>query len=115
MADLDAFIRQALAMMPPLPEPRQEYRVYFDDDGALLFYSMEDLPGNYVVIDREFYAGSPTNVRLRDGKLTVITAPTGSKLVPSTQGISCDARDITIVSEESPCQKWIRRTYDQDH
>jgi hypothetical protein len=114
MADLDQFLREAYALVPKLPEPRIEYRVYFDDRGALLFYSMDDLPGNYVVVDREFFAGSPTNVRLRDGKLVVITSPVSSKLVPATSGISCDARDITVISEHTPCQKWTKRDYDRD-
>lgn len=115
MAALDDFFREALALLPLLPEPRQEYRVYFDDQGALLFYSMEDLPGNYVVVDREFYAGSPTNVRLQNGKLVIITAPVSSKLVPAASGISCDARDITVINEHAPCQKWIKRNYEQDY
>jgi hypothetical protein len=115
MADLDDFLRAAYALVPPLPEPRQEYRVYFDDEGALLFYSMEDLPGNYVVVDRDFYAGSPTNVRLRDGKLVVINMSTSVKLVPSTSGVSCDARDITVISQHAPCRKWIKHYYDQDN
>lgn len=112
MADLDDFLRDALSQLPPLPESRQEYRVYFDDNGQLLFYSMEDLPGNYVVVDREFYASTPTNVRLREGKLVVISAPTSTKLVPSEHGVSCDARDITVISEHQPCQTWMKRNYD---
>jgi hypothetical protein len=112
MADLDDFLREAYALLPPLPEPRQEYRVYFDDQGRLLFYSMEDLPGNYVVIDRDFYAGSPTNVRLRDGKLMVLTATTSSKLVPGADGVSCDSRDVAVVSDQAPYQRWIKRDYD---
>ena len=115
MADLDEFLQAAYALVPKLPEPRQEYRVYFDDQGDLLFYSMEDLPGNYVVVDREFYAGSPTNVRLRDGKLVVITPTSSSKLVPSDVGISCHAQDVTVVTQQEPCQRWMKRNYDTDY
>jgi hypothetical protein len=112
MADLDQFLRESYELLPPLPEARQEYRVYFDDQGQLLFYSMEDLPGNYVVVDREFFAGSPTNVRLRNGKLVVITSATSSKLVPAVDGVSCDLRDVAVISNGIPCQKWIKRDYD---
>jgi hypothetical protein len=93
---------------------RIEHRVYFDDKGELLFYSMEDLPGNYVVVDAEFFSGSPSNVCLRDGKLVVITQDTSSKLVPGNHGVSCDARDIVIISEHGKCLKWTKRHYDQD-
>lgn len=114
MADLDRFLREAYDLVSPLPDVRIEYRVYFDDKGELLFYSMEDLPGNYVVVDRDFFAGSPTNVCLRNGKLIVITPDTSAKLIPGKNGTSCDARDILVLRDHGPCLKWTKRHYDQD-
>ena len=113
MADLDQFLREAYALVPVLPEPRIEHRVYFDDRGALLFYSMEDLPGNYVVVDAEFFSGSPTNVCFRDGELVVITPDISAKLVPGTHGVSCDDRDISVVRDHGNCLKWTKKYYDQ--
>lgn len=114
MADLDLFLQEALELLPELPQAPAEHRAYFDHKGTLLFYSMEDLPGNYVVVDQDTWACGATNIRLRDGQLIWITAPDSSKLVPAMHGVSCDARDVTVITTHDPCQKWIKRDYDQD-
>ena len=38
----------------PEPEP-VFYRVYYSDDGTVICYSMEDLPGKYINIDQTCY------------------------------------------------------------
>jgi len=60
----------ALAPTTSLPVPI--YRLYYDDQGLPLFYSMQEDPGNYIEIDHETYANPPTHVRVVDGKLKVL-------------------------------------------
>ena len=55
------------------PDPKPIfYRLYYQDDGTLLYYSMEDLPGKYIDIDLATYQQYRSNVRVVDGKLLVI-------------------------------------------
>ena len=84
-----------------------EYRLYYDENGFPLFFSMEDLPGNYIVVDKEMYLGGPRNIRVVDGKLKIYQTMFGKKLVPASLGQPCDTRDIcVIVSEDQPHVKW---------
>ena len=47
------------------------YRAYYNSDGWVECYSMEDLPGNYIDIDVETYHRTPSYVRVVDGKLKI--------------------------------------------
>ena len=60
---------------PPAPAPLC-YRLYYDDQGMPLFYSMQDEPGNYIEIDQQMYSLSPTNIRIVDGQIKVIKTAT---------------------------------------
>jgi len=94
----------------PWPEPKPiSYRLYHDDQGRPLFYSMEDLPGTYIEVDQTTYVISPGNVKVVDGKLIVIPLGTSvTKLQPdATQGVMCDPRDICVVVDgDVPHQRW---------
>ena len=91
------------------------YRLYYNDDGTIICYSMEDLPGNYIEIDAETYHKTPANVRIINGKLKEIKL-TGlvKKLVPGDFGISCDTRDICVVTDSQPNTKWSLKTNEAD-
>lgn len=100
------------------PEPRPVfYRLYHDDQGRPLFYSMEDLAGTYIEVDQTTYVLSPYNVRVVDGKLTVLPSRTSvTKLRPhAKQGVTCDLRDIcVIVDSQMQHQRWSLETNDVD-
>jgi hypothetical protein len=86
------------------------YRLYHDDHGFPLFYSMENLPGKYIDIDQETYANPPTHTRVIDGKLVLTYNPTVVKLRPSKVGTPCHFSDVSIVvSEQEPHIKWSLR------
>ena len=103
----------ALAAMPS-PKPIF-FRLYHDDQGIPLFYSMEDVPGTYIEIDAETFALRPTNVRVRDGRLVEIAWTTSIKLTPGDAGTPCHPDNVcVVVSEQQPNTKWSKRTYESN-
>ena len=70
-----------------MPEPNPvDYRLYYNDQGEPLFYSMDDLPGTYISIDADAFARSATNVVVQDSKLFEIVNTTTTKSQPSDTG-----------------------------
>jgi len=92
------------------PDPNQVfYRLYYDNDGSPIIYSMEDLLGNYIEIDQSTYVLAPFNVKVIDGNLVYIKPVIiVKKLQPSANaGTTCDPRDICIVVDtDQPHTKW---------
>jgi hypothetical protein len=99
----------ALAPLPIQDTPC--FRLYYDDHGFPLFYSMQEEPGNYIEIDQETYINPPKHVQVIDGKLKVLTANPIAKLMPGEQGTSCAIDDVCIVVDESvPHIRWSLKT-----
>jgi hypothetical protein len=96
----------------PVPVP-VTYRLYHDDQGCPLFYSMEDLPGTYIEIDQETFAKNSTCVRVRNGKLVEVTWKTTQKIVPSNSGTMCHEQDVAIVVKQNGTY-WSKQTYETD-
>jgi hypothetical protein len=97
------------------PEPPKPvfFRLYYDDQGYPLFYSMEDLPGQYIEIDAECYRMSSHRVRVVNGQLVKLSNNSVKKLVPSETGTPCDPRDVcVVVDQDRPHIKWSLRTND---
>ena len=99
-----------------MPEVRPVfYRLYHDDQGHPLFYSMEDVPGTYIEIDQETFSRSATNVRVRNGKLVEVTWSTTTKLVPGNSGSPCHPDNVAvIVAEDQPHTCWSKQTYESN-
>ena len=101
----------------PEPEPPKIfYRLYHDDQGRPLFYSMEDVPGTYIEIDLETYRRGESHIRVIDGKIVeTIWRPT-SKLVPGNSGSPCHPDNVAvIVTEDQPHIKWSKRDYNESN
>jgi hypothetical protein len=97
------------SILQAMPEPKQVfYRLYYDDTGFPIIYSMEDLPGNYIEVDQSTYVLTPFNVKVSDGKLVYIKPViTVKKLQPGMDGTACDPRDICVVVDaDQPHTKW---------
>jgi hypothetical protein len=97
------------SILQDIPETKQIfYRLYYNDDGSPIIYSMEDLPGNYIEVDQSTYVLAPFNVKVSNGKLVYIKPViTVKKLQPSIDGTACDPRDVCIVIDANrPHIKW---------
>jgi len=87
--------------------PTVFYRLYHDDLGRPLFWTMQDEPGNYIEVDQETYHKQPKHIRVKDGKLIELVIQEIKKLVPSETGTSCHPADVCIVvPEDQPHIKW---------
>ena len=90
------------------------YRLYHDDAGRPLFYSMQDEPGTWIEISQELYSRSPHRVRVIAGRVHELEWRQSVKLRPSQTGTPCHARDVTIVHDHSDAQRWAITAYEQD-
>lgn len=90
------------------------YRAYYNSEGWVECYSMEDLPGNYIDIDQNTYVLAPY-AQVVNGKLTIVKkSDTVKKLVPGTLGTPCDSRDICVVTSAKENIKWSLKTSETD-
>lgn len=107
--------QEFLDILRNMPEPAPvSYRLYYDDQGSLLFYSMEDRPGNWVEIDQVFYTRSPSRVRVLNGQVHELKWRQSIKLRPVQTGTPCHPQDVTIVQDNSDAQRWAITAYEQD-
>ena len=107
---LEEFLAPFRAIKDPEPVT---YRLYHNEEGCPLFYSMEQRPGTYIEIDAETFAKSPLHVRVKDGKLVEAKWQISSKLIPGDVGTPCYPGDVAIVVDTDDCVKWTRKTYEQ--
>jgi hypothetical protein len=97
------------SILQAIPEPKQIfYRLYYNDAGSPIIYSMEDLPGNYIEVDQPTYVLAPFNVKIINSKLVYIKpVVTVKKLQPSIDGTACNPQDVCIVVDTNqPHVKW---------
>jgi hypothetical protein len=88
-------------------DPEPLFRLYYDDSGVPLFYSMEDLPGNYIDLDPDTWHAGSFNLKIVDGKIETLIRPITTRLTMQDHGTACDHRDIcVVVSLQQPHTKW---------
>lgn len=98
------------------PEPAPIfYRLYHDDQGQPIVYSMEDLPGKYIEVTSQQYGENNYRVLVRNGQLINKNYSQTSKLTPDTIGTTCHPADVSIiVSETDTNQRWKLQFYDNN-
>lgn len=107
-------VEELVTMLSQMPEPRPVfYRLYHDELGRPLSYSMEDLPGEYVEIDQATFVQSSPWVRVSEGKLRSYQPWLATKkLQPAAEGTACDVEDISVVTTNAINQRWSARHHD---
>jgi len=107
---------QLSKLFQAIPEPPKPFfRLYHNDQGHPLFYSMEDLPGTYIELTLEEYHRGASNVRVRNGRLVEITWTSTAKLVLGNSGSPCHPDNVAvIVAKDQPHTKWSKRTYESN-
>jgi hypothetical protein len=110
----DLTLEEFWKILHNVPESKTiSFRLYYDELGAPIIYSMEELPGNYIEVDQSVYAVANFNVKVVDGTLIYI-APTITinKLQPSNNnGTPCDPRDVcVVVTLDQPHTLWSTTT-----
>jgi hypothetical protein len=85
------------------------YRLYYNDNGTPECYTMEDLPGKYILVDKETYVLAPWNVQVVEGQLHIIQpAVQVKKLCPgAVTGTPCHTLDVCVVVDlDQPHTTW---------
>jgi hypothetical protein len=90
------------------------FRLYYNDDGDPVCYTMEDLPGQYIEITAEQYAECSDRVVVKNGQLVRQYQARTSKLIPAESGVPCYPTDVTIVVDTEHNQKWKLKNYDNN-
>ena len=89
------------------------FRLYYDEQGLPVVYSMEDLPGMYIEIDQATYTINSYQVRVINDKLVHIEyAKVYSKLLPGNSGTWCHPQDVAVVVDTEPNVKWKKVIYE---
>jgi len=85
-----------------------ERRLYHDEDGKPLFYTVDDLEGDYIVIPTEDLASARYDVLVKNGKLTLPEKHNYQKLTPQDTGTECYVNDVSIIGRG---QYWSLKEY----
>jgi len=89
------------------PEPTPIFfRLYYKEDGGPIVYTMEDLPGNYIDVDRDTYQLASMEVRVVDGKLVKLAQSKVNKLIPSDTGTHCHPQDVCVIVDQPNFIAW---------
>lgn len=84
-----------------------EFRLYYDDNGKVLFYTCEKPDGNFIVINSDTYFQSRFDIKIFDNKIvTIYDKKIIAKLQPVTNGTSCYTSDISIIYDGPNSKKW---------
>jgi hypothetical protein len=95
---MDAFWQAVSQHDWTVPENRSEFRIYYDESGNITCYSMEDLPGDYIVVDRHTFEQVRMDLKIRNGQLIKITQQSSWKLMPTDQAeYACHNDDVSII------------------
>ena len=91
-----------------------EFRLYYDDAGNPVTCACEDLPGDYLVVDKETYAQGRYDIRIIDGEIVPLRDFVYyNKMIPSESGTACHPNNALLIEAESTIF-WNTKTYTAD-
>lgn len=91
-------IKSLLIQAASMPPPVIERRAYYDEQGHIITYTCENLPGNYINVTPEQFAEARPDAIVRDGKLVYTHRLSHVvKLVQSSSGRATSKYDINIL------------------
>lgn len=106
---------EAVKNFKPAETKQTEYRLYYNESGEPLFYTTEQLDGNYIVIDEDTYhEGNYHGVRVVDDQLQKLSPVSTVKLTPTSkiEGTCCHSNNVAIVSANKNGQYWKLKTHE---
>ncbi len=108
-------IEELWSLVDQTVQPTPVYKLYYDSQGYVICYSMDDLPGAWIAITAEQFARANSHVRVVNDKIVPMIRVRSRKLVPSSDGTNCDRSSVAIViDEDQRGQKWSLKTYETD-
>lgn len=91
-----------------------EFRLYYDENGKVLFYTCDKPDGNFIVIDSHTYFQSRFDIKIVDQQIvSLYDKKLITKLMPSSMGTGCHVDDISIISADANAKKWSLHTYER--
>lgn len=88
------------------------FRLYYNDQGEPVTYTMEDLPGKYIEITAEQFSLSDPHVIVKNEQIIKLNVESTSKLIPDSTGTPCAIDDVAVVVDSSePHVKWNLKKY----
>lgn len=102
---------KAITNMKHVTKVAPKYMLYYNkDNGKPLFYSMDEVDGDFVVVDAETYVHANYNLYVKGGVLIKKIYKDISKLTQHGNETTCYDTDISIVSNNGTA--WSLRSYD---
>jgi len=95
-------------------KPVIEYKIYYNPaSGTVLDYTTDNLPGTYIIVDKDTFYCHRFDIRIQDKKIIAMKHKVG-KLRPNIDGTPCHPKDITIITDKMPALHWKNHTYDNN-
>jgi hypothetical protein len=93
-----------------------EFRLYYDENGRVLFYTCEKPDGKHIIIDALTYAEARPDIRVVDSKIVSTSSnAVVSKLAKADNGIKCATEDVSIIVDNEytgPITEWKLETHE---
>jgi hypothetical protein len=82
------------------------YRLYYNEQGLPVEYSMDELPGKYIEVTAEQFAERDHRVKVKNQQLIKIIHQTPTrKLIPAEHGTPCHRNNVAIVVDSANTHK----------
>ena len=92
-----------------------EYRIYYDpENGKILDYTTDDLPGKYIIVNQVIFQQHRFDCKIENGQIVEPKVSIG-KLSPADNGTPCHPDDVTIIVDRSAAsvKYWKNYTHEE--